>query len=212
MGIGKKFLSAFVEVDDSKEADKPAQVAAQPVQQFNYGTTANMAQTPSIAPDAAKFKGYFDKLFNEANLPGPDYYEYSKMLEAMQAVPDERVRFITAFAGLSVQGLDKTKLVATAEEYVKLLDSDAKQFLGSVDAALQEKVVEKRKQMTEKEQRIQQLSQEILNLQTELQNMQTEVKENEAKIEANTSGYKAESAAMKSRINQDIEKIKNFIQ
>jgi len=145
-------------------------------------------------------------------LPGPDYFEYSKMLEAMQAVPDEQVRFITAFAGLSVQGLDKQKLLSTAAQYLQVLETDAQNFHSSVDAALQEKVVEKKRQMEEKAQRIQQLTQEISALQNDLLNTQAEIKENEAKIEANTGGYKYESEAMKNRIARDIEKIKNYIQ
>ena len=46
----------------------------------------------------------------------------------MQAVPDEQVRYITAFAGLSVQGLDKQKLLSTAAQYLQLLETDATNF------------------------------------------------------------------------------------
>jgi peptidoglycan hydrolase CwlO-like protein len=134
------------------------------------------------------------------------------MIEAMQAVPDEQVRYLTAFAGLSVQGLDKQKLLSTAAQYLQLLETDATNFHSSVDAALQEKVHEKKRQMEEKDKRIQQLTQEISALQNELLNLQSEIKENEAKIEANTGGYQNESEAMKSRINWDIEKIKRYIQ
>lgn len=215
--LGKKILSAFVEVNDSKkpETEKPAEAPQsyqpakpQPASTFT-GTTANNSYA---SPVNSKFRDYFDKLFKEANIPGPDYFEFSKMIEAMQAVPDEQVRYITAFAGLSVQGLDKQKLLSTAAQYLQLLETDATNFHNTVDAALQEKVHEKQRQMEEKEKRIQQLNQEISALQNELQNLQGEIKENEAKIEANTGGYKYESEAMKSRINTDMEKIKRYIQ
>ena len=130
----------------------------------------------------------------------------------MKAVPDEQVRYVTAFAGLGVQGLDKQKLLSTAAQYLQLLETDATNFHSSVDAALQEKVHEKKRQMEEKDKRIQQLTQEISALQNELLNLQTEIKENEAKIEANTGGYKNESEAMKDRISRDMEKIKRYIQ
>lgn len=215
--LGKKILSAFVEVSDDKkpEAEKPPetkesyqQAKPQPGTTFN-STTANSSYAST---GNSKFKDYFDKLFNEANIPGPDYYEFSKMIEVMQAVPDEQVRYITAFAGLSVQGLDKQKLLTTASQYLQLLETDATNFHSTVDAALQEKVHEKKRQMEEKEKRIQQLTQEISTLQNEMLNMQSEIKENEAKIEANTGGYKYESEAMKDRINRDMEKIKRYIQ
>jgi predicted PolB exonuclease-like 3'-5' exonuclease len=212
--LGKKILSAFVEVNDDKKPETEKQPSKKEdlpttTEQSFTSTTTNTSYTPA---NSSKFKDYFEKLFREANLPGPDYFEYSKMLEAMQAVPDEHVRFITAFAGLSVQGLDKQKLLSTAGQYLQLLETDAQNFHSSVDTALQEKVVAKKRQLEEKEKRIQQLTQEISALQNDLLSTQAEIKENEAKIEANTGGYKYESEAMKNRIARDIEKIKTYIQ
>lgn len=220
--LGKKILSAFVVVSDDKkpEAEKPPETkesyqqakplpVATAIPGTFTGTTVNNRYAPT---GSSKFKNYFDKLFREANIPGPDYFEFSKMIEAMQAVPDEQVRYITAFAGLSVQGLDKQKLLTTASQYLQLLETDATSFHSTVDAALQEKVHEKKRQMDEKEKRIQQLTQEISALQNEMLNLQSEIKENEAKIEANTGGYKYESEAMKDRISRDMEKIKRYIQ
>jgi hypothetical protein len=206
-----------VEVSDDKKPETEKQSSnkdgssktTEPVAAFTSTTAGNSYITPA---NSSKFKEYFEKLFREANLPGPDYFEYSKMLEAMQAVPDEQVQFITVFAGLQVQGLDKQKLLSTAAQYLQVLENDAQNFHSSVDAALQEKVVEKKKQLEEKEKRIQQLTQEISALQNDLLTMQAEIKENEAKIEANTGGYKNESEAMKNRINRDIEKINRYIQ
>jgi hypothetical protein len=204
--LGKKILSAFVEVSDSQKTgnEKPPEQPVTPVKQA--------ASSSYASPVSSKFKDYFEKLFNEANIPGPDYYEFSKMIEVMKAVPDEQVRYITAFAGLTVQGLDKQKLLSTAAQYLQLLDTDAANFHSSVDAALQEKVHEKKRSMEEKNQRIQQLTQEITSLQHELLLLQNEIKENEEKIEANTGGYKSESEAMRNRIAADIEKIKRYIQ
>jgi hypothetical protein len=214
--IVKKILSAFVEVSDDKkkDAEKPPsteympKAMPEPLHTFT-NTTVNNSYAASAS---SKFAAYFEKLFSEANIPGPDYFEFSKMIDVMQAVPDEQVRYITAFAGLSVQGLDKEKLLSTAAQYLQLLDADATNFHSTVDAALQEKVYEKKKLMEDKGNRIQQLTQEISALQNELLNLQSEIKENEAKIEANTGGYKNESEAMKNRIARDMEKIKRYIQ
>jgi hypothetical protein len=215
--LGKKILSAFIEVNDDKkpEAEKPPETKesyqpAKPQPTTSYVGTA--AGNSYASTGNSKFKEYFDKLFKEANIPGPDYFEFSKMIEAMQAVPDEQVRYITAFAGLSVQGLDKQKLLATASQYLQLLETDATNFHSTVDAALQEKVHEKKRLMEEKEKRIQQLAQEISTLQNDLQNLQAEIKENEEKIQANTGRYKYESEAMKDRISRDLDKIKRYIQ
>lgn len=200
MNIGKKILSAFVEVsEDTKLPDSTEVVTAKPV--VNYQSTA----------DTGKFKQYFNKLFGEANIQGPDYYEFSKMIEAMRDIPDEKARYLTAFAGLSVQGLDKARLLSTASQYLQVLETDASNFNSTIDATLHEKVVSKKQEIEEKSKRIQQLSQEIADLQNKIAVLQNEIKENEEKIENNSSGYKTELASMKNKIQSDIEKIKQHI-
>jgi transcriptional regulator of heat shock response len=209
--LGKRILSAFVEVSDDKKKD--AEKPAEPTTHHSTPTlpVSNSYTVPVNPSASSKFKDYFDKLFKEANIPGPDYFEFSKMVEVMQSIADEKLRYTTAFAGLNVQGLDKPKLLSTAEQYLQVLDTDAANFHSSVDAALQEKVHEKKRLMEEKSQRIAQLTQEISTLQNEQVVLQNEIKENEEKIEANTGGYKYESEVMKNRIVADIEKIKRFI-
>ena len=120
--IGKKILSAFVDLTE----DKPAVSKPGEIKQSSISPVA--AGTPQHA-DSGKFRQYFENLFREANLPGPDYYEFSKMIDAMNSIPDEKARFSVAFAGLQVQGLDKQKLLATATSYLQMIEKDAGNFL-----------------------------------------------------------------------------------
>ncbi|OQP46931.1 hypothetical protein A4H97_05270 [Niastella yeongjuensis] len=206
--LGKKILSAFVEVNDNKKTETEKNTT-EAMTTFT-GKTANNSYTTQ--ENSSKFKEHFEKLFRESNMPSPSYFEYSKMLAAMHTVPDEHIRFITAFAGLSVQGLDKQTLLSTAAQYLQLLETDAQHFQHSVDAALKEKVATKKQQLDEKEKRIQLLMQEISTLQNDLLSTQAEIKENEARIEANMAGYNYESEDLKKSITRDIEKIKSYIQ
>jgi hypothetical protein len=195
--IGKKILSAFVEVADEKK---------------------EVAEAASVVPEAApsqddrRFVDYFDKLFSEANIPGPDYYEFAMMIAAMQAITDERSRYAAAFAGLHVQGLDKEKLLATAAEYLRVLTADAERFGKTVEAALQEKVHSRSAEAEEKGRRIQALSQEVLELQAQITAMQQEVREAKNKLDSNTNAYASESERRKQQIQIDIGKINNYIQ
>jgi uncharacterized protein YoxC len=203
--LGKKILSAFVEVTGDKPPD------TRPVENNTVSATHTATGNNPPPADNGKFREYFTRLFSEANIPGPDYFEFSKMIEAMNSIPNEKARYSAAFAGLQVQGLDKEKLLSTAASYLQVLDTDAGNFLSTVDATVQEKVYGKRKEIEEKTARIQQLEQEINHLQQQLVALNNEVKENEQKIEQSTGGYKAAMEAMKSRILLDIEKIKTFI-
>src|SRR5438034_11465358 len=125
--MGKKILSAFMEVTDEKPVAKPAE--------NKHASPVAVATNATGQADNEKFRQYFEKLFRDANLPGPDYYEFSKMIEVMGSIPDEKARYSAAFAGLQVQGLDKQKLLSTAAAYLDILDNDAANFLSTVNAA-----------------------------------------------------------------------------
>jgi hypothetical protein len=202
--IGKKILSAFVEMADEK---KPA--VKQPPATTNKFT--DNSETNDTDINSEKFAQYFDKLFSDANIPGPDYFEFSKMTAAMNAIPDEMARYSAAFAGLGVQGLDKSKLLSTAAEYLRVLDTDAANFNSTLDAALQEKVLAKKQQIMDKTNRIDQLSKEINDLQQFIVRLNGEIKENESKIESNSGGYNRELKKMREKIINDVEKIKQYI-
>jgi hypothetical protein len=214
--LGKKILSAFVEM-----TPPPPQPAAANKQGESYETPAAAGKPENDARRAmsagrpaqkdSRFADYFDKLFREANIPGPDYYEFSRMIEAMQAIPDEASRFAAAFAGLQVQGLDKEKLLSTAAAYLQVLDTDANQFHTTVDAALQEKVHARKAAAEEKALRIQALTKEITDLQAQVHALETEIQENEEKISSRNEAYVAESADRKAWIEADIIKIKNYL-
>lgn len=197
--FGKKILSAFVEVTEDK---KP--VAAQEAIQQSF--TIVTPATPTDGADTDKFKNYFDQLFREANLPGPGYFEFASMTKAMHAIADEKARYSAAFAGLSVQGLNKSKLLETANAYLKILETDA-----AVDAALAEKVKARQEEITVRNKRIEELAREMDDLQHTVLLLQMEVKENEEKIVLNTASYKACAGKKKKEITEDIEKIKQHI-
>ena len=203
--IGKKILSAFVEISDD-EKTPPGKQSEHVAEYANPGKS----DSPSV-DHSEKFLQYFDKLFREANIPGPDYFEFSKMIEAMNGIPDEKARYTAVFAGLSVQGLDKTKLLTTAAEYLQVLNTDASNFDSTVDVTLREKVHTKKQELDKKTVRIEQLSQEINELRRQITILGGEIKENEEKIERNSGSYKIESERMKARIASDVEKIKQYI-
>ena len=144
-------------------------------------------------------------------MPGPDYFEFTKMIDAMKTVPEEQQRYLGAFAGLSVQGLDKEKLIASANEYLKILDTDAKNFNSTVDATINEKVQAKKTALEEKGKRIQDLTREITDLNNQMQLLTAEIKENEEKIKNSTGAYLTELEIMKGKIGNDITKINKYI-
>lgn len=202
--FGKKILSAFVEVNSEEN-----QVSVR--QPGHQSPPADVENRKVAEAGNVKFIEYFDKLFSEANLPGPDYYEFSKMIEAMNAIPDEKARYCAAFAGLNVQGLDKKKLLSTAADYLKIMDDDAANFNSTIDSALHEKVLSKQSEIEEKNHRLQELSVEIADLHKKISLLKDEISENQEKIEASTGGYRTEGQSIRNRILLHVEKIKEHI-
>ena len=159
----------------------------------------------------ARYAQYFDQLFQEANLPGPDYFEFSKMTEAMSSLADERARYCAAFAGLQAQGLDKQKLLGSATTYLQVMEKDETSFSQSVAAARQEEVQGRQSALEEKRTRIRKLSEEIAALQSQLGSLEKEIAEQEEKIRGSAEGYHAEWLQRKERIRTDMEKISQYI-
>src|SRR4051812_42281893 len=79
--FSKKILSAFVEVKVDKKVEQIS--VDEPI-----GKPSFIENRPPTADANSKFSEYFNKLFAEANRPGPDYYEFTKMTEAMQGILD----------------------------------------------------------------------------------------------------------------------------
>jgi hypothetical protein len=239
--LGKRLLSAFIETGEEKTPEKGGAGAraggadalgeGAGTDSAGMGTGASGAGAGGSGLGAAgtgvrasgtaagmgtgaadqRFADYFDKLFSDANIPGPDYYEFSKMITAMQLVRDEQARYYAAYAGLQVQGLDKQKLLSTAAEYLRVLTADAGEFQKTVESALQEKVHSRMVEAEEKGRRIQTLSQEILKLQEEIGAMQRDIGENKEKLTASSNAYATESGRRKQQIEADIQKINHYI-
>ncbi len=207
MSIGKKILSAFIEVEEDKENSSSEHEESS----SNIKQTQSYSNSYNTPESSGKFKQYFDNLFKDSNMPGPDYFEFTKMVEAMSAIPDERARFVASFAGLSVQGLSKSKLIQTANQYLEILEKDSTNFNASINAAIDEKVESKRNEIVGKTKRIQDLSQEISDLNNRIAILKNEIQENEEKIKNSTGGYNNESAIMKNKIKQDIEKMNQYL-
>lgn len=150
----KKLLNALFVLED-KEKDNEAvtptnQVANDPFKAYSQqnshvtspsqenSVSVNSLQAGSSAMSDSQmeaFRAHMDEIFKGANLPGPDYNEFSTMLNAMQGVSDE-IKFPACYSGLAVQGLDRTKLVESANHYIAIIQKDEKEFKDTVNSEL----------------------------------------------------------------------------
>jgi len=224
------FLDMFIE-----KTDEPAKPEASkgtvpklgtPPPMFDSGTVAPsiVPVTPAGTPattlsndDMVKFMQHFDELFDQANLPGPDYYEFAKMCQAMSALPDD-TKFIAAFSGLQVQGLTKAKLLESAQHYIAIIDEDAAKFNTAIDQKILADVKQKRanienkkKALTDKVQLIAQLQAELDSDNKEIVTLTSDADEQERKATEKGAIYKQACQTRKDQISGDLTKINTHI-
>ena len=215
--FGKKIIGAFLEVEAREQtassSTAPGNSSTSPIKDPPDTPRSVLLTSEPAANERtdALFAGHFDKLLGDANIPGPDYYEFARMIAAMQGIPDEAARYNAAFAGLQVQGLDRQRLLDTAAEYLKVLTTDAEQFGATVEASYQEKVRGKETEAEQMATRIQSLSQEIMQLQQRITALKEEVKATKDKLSGSTSAYTCESKRRQNEIRRNIEKINQYI-
>jgi len=191
----KKILGGLFEIETSEKV-VPVVVTT---------PSNNSYYTPQVQPSIVgndKFVKRFDDLFNTRNLPGPDYYEFSKMCDALSAIPEiERIK--AAFAALSVQGLDKIQLVKTADNYINIFNEDKTKFNIAVTDGIKNveglgKMIQEKKDM-------------IANLEREIAEHEKEINESTTKIQNNSSAYNNACDTMVNRIAHDIELIQKTL-
>lgn len=171
------------------------------------------------AEDLDKYERHFEQLFENANLPGPDYFEFWRTMEALEAhIPDENARIKAAFASLQVQGLDKAKLLHTAAQYRDVVLRDKANFETALQGKAEAEIAGRQtewqtlKQQNEARQhQIAQLQQEIAAAEQRMEQLQREIEQEKNKIEQVQRGYLAACEAMVSKINADIQRLEQLL-
>jgi hypothetical protein len=235
MSIFKKALGLFVEFEDEEpkaanpnsswsEDGLPIQVkpkarATSSYDNSNLPANAIVSRATLSQGDIDKFEKHFEDLFNNVNLPGPDYYEFWKMMETLEAaVPDEAVRMNAVFSTLKVQGLTKETLVSSAEKYLQVVDKDKLEFQSAVGSKVMGEIEGRKNSITALEEKnkqnaelIQKLTAEINDNTQKITSLKKEVIDEEAKINNNTNGYNIACDAMLAKLSSDIQKIKTSL-
>lgn len=213
-GIFKKAMSLFVEFEEDQNKSAP-EVSPVPT-----GAAKNHAPLKTLnAEDFDKFEKHFERMFDQANLPGPDYYEFWKMTETLEAhIKDERARLSATYASLAIQGLTKEKLIESANKYKDLIQQDKNQFEKVATEKGEKDIGEKRRELKQLEESIvkhsemiQKLSKEISDSQIAMGKLKATIAEEEGKLASNKQGYNMACEAMMKKITDDITKIQTTL-
>ena len=213
MNFLKKAMGAFIEIeDDPKESS--AKIAPVSSLNFSHPTAPKLSLS---SQDVEKFSAHFEDLMDKANLPGPDYYEFSKVLESLEThILDEHSRISAAFASLSVQskGLTKIVLTDTAKQYVQIIEKDRQGFEDALKTKLQAEVDTRKQEidnlttsLEDSKKRITDLQKNIADSEQRMKDLKDEAASVEMHIRKNEGAYLKACDVMIEKINNDIQKI-----
>jgi hypothetical protein len=211
-GIFKKAMGLFVEFEEDPQKPRTSTSG-------NKAPSGVIPQQVFNAEEFDKFEKHFEKLFDQANLPGPDYYEFMKMMETLEAhIKDEKARLSATFASLSIQGLTKEKLIDTASKYKEVISHDKQQFEKMANDKSEKDIGQKRKELLNLEEMvvrhsemIQKLTKEITESQATMGKLKSIITEEETRLAKNKQGYLLASEAMMRKISDDISKIQTTL-
>lgn len=213
-GIFKKAMGLFVEFEEETtgEASEKSEKTVHTPVRISPQQTLN-------AEDLDKFEKHFEKLFDQANLPGPDYYEFMKMSETLEAhIKDERARLSATYASLTIQGLTKEKLLDSANKYKEIINHDKTHFEKIANEKSEKEIGHKKKELLNLEESIkrhsemiQKLTKEITESQAAMGTLKATIQEEEGKLHRNKQGYMLACEAMTKKISEDITKIQTTL-
>lgn len=192
--LGLLEKAGLAEFDDKPQ--KTTTETSRPLQSAPVASTVASPVTVS-SEDLERFVSHFNDLLDKANLPGPDYFEFSQVLESpAMSKFDEKTKISASFASLVAQGLTKENLLDSAQQYIKILQKDKEGFEKALKGKLQGEVSARQSQIDgfqksieANTQKIQELTKAISDAQDSIKLLDAEIADSTAKIEKNEGAY-----------------------
>lgn len=215
----KKAASLIFDVEDTQANTSQLKLPGTPpgAIQSNLSQNNFIAVTPSPEQSSgiddkivSKFQQYFKDLYNNSNLQGPDFYEFTNMSDAMGSALTDEVKYPAVFAGFSGQ-LTKEKLLSSAETYIDIIKADSLEFEHSIQLAIKTKVTDRKAQIETKAQEIQKLQDKIGKLNNEIIELNQLSNQEEVRLSSEQKAYYQQSEAIQHKIETGVEKIKLYI-
>lgn len=158
------------------------------------------------------------KAMDKANLPGEDYYELTKAVEAMKDIPlSEGDKLKTALAALSTKGLTTGKVIDSARYYLEVLENEKRKFYtafenkikGSINAD-KERITKLKEAISEKSTKIEELKSIIKESKSRIMELQEEIEKSDEKVAGIEESFLYTYEHVVNKIKSDIEKVESL--
>lgn len=155
---------------------------------------------------------YIQKTFSEANLPGPDYFEYAQSLESMKnIIIDESQRYNAAYAALVHSGLTFEKIVESANTYNKMLSDILKKFIEASNTQKTIQIGNAQKELEILRKRNNEIEKELKENQAAIFSLESKVTDAEVSLTKKVNSFKSVCSKISQQIETHITNIKMYI-
>lgn len=168
----------------------------------------------------AKSVEFLIHALEKSNLPGFDYIEFKQSLAALAQMVqlDEDTRFKSAYATASAMGLDKSKLLSSADHYKRILTNEHAQFNAAVQKQVEQRVYSKKQEVEKMRKQIEEFQAKIKELESKIQQTHSTIAQQDdfiqremEKIESTKDGFELTVTTILDEIDRDIQKIQMYL-
>jgi septal ring factor EnvC (AmiA/AmiB activator) len=156
---------------------------------------------------------------DKANLPGEDYYELTKAIEAMEEIDlteDDKLK--SAMAALSTKGLTVGKVVESASYYLEVLENEKRKFYtafenkikGSINAD-KKRINQLKDAIKEKTTKIEDLKKIIEDSKKRIKELEVEILKSDEKVAGIEESFLYTYEHVINKIKNDIERVKLLV-
>ena len=152
---------------------------------------------------------------DKANLPGEDYFELTKAIEAMKNIDlSDEDKLKSALAALSTKGLTVGKVVESANYYLQVLANEKRKFYtafenkikGSINAD-KKRIAQLKEAITEKNSKIDELKRIIIESKGKIKELEEEILKSDNKVAGIEESFLYTYEHVINKIKSDIERV-----
>jgi len=210
------FLKSLIVVQTDESASKASKVKPAGGGKVTKGSSVVTPGSTTVIQGVAdnKFIEALEKVIEQNNQPGQDYFEFKQAIENMSSMAgmDDRTKFQTVYTVLSLQGCKKDLLLSSLDKYVQIIQLEKTNFDAEMQSEYNAKVQSKLNEAESYKKELESLTKRLSELNTSILTLSQEAQTEEMTIRAAESNFKASADVIINEMLADKQKINTYIQ
>lgn len=216
----KKIKSIFILEDGAQPVADPSATSSTPQPEQELEPKVSSVDSSKVEGGKVemdpKYTDFILKSLENNNLEGFDYFEFKSSLKSLaNVIPDETLRYKSAFEMAKTMGVNKEKLLESAEYYLKVLSDVESGFSTELNNrkktqidARNSEFKQLEQQIADKNAKIEALKAEIAKTTKQLDEIKKEIAASESSISMTGRQFNLSYNMIYNQIVTDLEKIK----